>query len=297
MKPDFILGIDGGGSKTAGRIERLSTGECWEYRGGPSSLTNDFTQAQHEIRRVLITLLKNAHAAPRDTVVVIGVAGAGNESLRNQLRNLIAIQFYQLLITTDARTALYGSRLGKPVITLSLGTGSVAMRLDEQQSETLFGGWGFAIGDEGGGAAIGRTAIRATLWELDAYGEVRSETAKWICTKIGSTRSDILMWLKKANAFEFAECVPELMRLRESCVTAQKIWNEHAKSVESLLTLASAQSDLPVVLLGGLAAITLPMLCDELQQRVVLPDGDALDGALLLARRALSAENEQRSAG
>ncbi len=290
MKADFLIGIDGGGSKTAGRIERLSTGESWEYRGGPSSLTNNFDVAQHEIRRVLITLLKSAHASPSDAVAVIGVAGAGNDLLKTRLARFIGIQFSAIDITTDARTALYGSRKGRPVVTLSLGTGSVAMRLDEQLNETLVGGWGFNIGDEGGGAALGRSSIRATLFELDAYRECRSETAQWVCSRIGSTRSEILSWLKEASAFDFADLVPTLFELAQHCPLAQQLWRDHARDVEKLVSLARLNCDLPIVLLGGLAPATLPLLSEEFKRHVLLPEGDALDGALLLARRLQAAD-------
>ena len=44
-KIKYILGIDGGGTKTLARLINLETSEKWEAVVGQSSLSNDFKNA------------------------------------------------------------------------------------------------------------------------------------------------------------------------------------------------------------------------------------------------------------
>jgi len=53
-------------------------------------------------------------------------------------------------------------------ILLYAGTGSVAYAIDEKVQVHKIGGWGYLLGDEGGGYWIGREAIRNTLLSLES---------------------------------------------------------------------------------------------------------------------------------
>ena len=48
-KSEFILGVDGGGTKTIARLENLHTGQQWLATGGSASLTNDFDLALQDL--------------------------------------------------------------------------------------------------------------------------------------------------------------------------------------------------------------------------------------------------------
>jgi N-acetylglucosamine kinase-like BadF-type ATPase len=57
-------------------------------------------------------------------------------------------------------------------ILLYAGTGSIAMYIDDEAGPVRAGGWGYLLGDEGGGFWIGREAIRWVLAGLDTGEEV-----------------------------------------------------------------------------------------------------------------------------
>ena len=54
-KSEFILGVDGGGTKTIARLENLHTGEQWLATGGSASLTNDFDLALQHCNALVAT--------------------------------------------------------------------------------------------------------------------------------------------------------------------------------------------------------------------------------------------------
>ena len=59
-------------------------------------------------------------------------------------------------------------------ILLYAGTGSVAYAIDERDVVHQTGGWGYLIGDEGGGYWIGREAIRNVLFEIESKASIGS---------------------------------------------------------------------------------------------------------------------------
>ena len=99
MSVQFIIGIDGGGTKTNGRIKNIKTGQFFETQGGASSLTNDFTLATKNITTILNQLMFNAKCAPEQVSVVIGTAGGGVASQAAKLKKELDYPFANLEIS------------------------------------------------------------------------------------------------------------------------------------------------------------------------------------------------------
>lgn len=287
MTTQFIIGIDGGGTKTYGRIENLTTGERYEAKQGPSSLTNDFNSAVTTITDLLRQLMEKVACTPEQTSVVIGVAGGGVESQADKLTQILTQDFAALLVCNDAKTSLYGANNGQPVAVVALGTGSVGARLDADGREYYFGGWGFPIGDEGGGAKLGFHAIQAMLQEIDEYDRPSSLLSKQLFARLGSTRLNVENWLRNATPTEYGELCPNVFSVLDSCPLAQKLVAQHAQQCEELIRATRRDTSSPIILLGGLAKATMP----HIKEHCELAKGTALDGACLLAKQQISAQS------
>jgi glucosamine kinase len=279
----WYLTVDGGGSKTLARLTNSSTGQHWQHQAGPASLTNDFAQAIRNINLLSHTLCQQAGVNSQHVSAVLGLAGAGNPQQHRQASQQLTPHFHQLLLTTDARTSLYGANLGQPVLVVALGTGSVAMRLLADGSEQQVGGWGFNIGDEGGGAWLGKLAVRQLLWQIDSLAGVSSPLLQAIAQRLGSDAETLLPWLKKASPNDFAALVPLVFQHSAHCSVATALLQQHAEAVQQLIYCAREQFDLPVMLLGGLADATLPLLSPQCRTLLQPARGDALDGGYILA--------------
>jgi N-acetylmuramic acid 6-phosphate etherase len=283
MSCQYIIGVDGGGTKTCGRIQNLQTGEQFEVKGGPSSLTNDFESACETIISILLKLMSAFDCRAEHASVVIGVAGGGVEHQAQKLQHVIPVTFGSLIVCNDAKTSLYGANHAAPVAVVALGTGSVGARLDKDCNEYYYGGWGFPIGDHGGGAQLGFSAVQSLLDEFDTDGRPSTLLSQQVLSHIGDTQADVAHWLRNATPKMFAELCPLVFNLVASCTAAKLVIYKHTLACESLILTTRKDSLSPVVLLGGLAKPTLKYLSPSIAEFCILSSGTALDGACILA--------------
>ena len=297
------LVIDGGGTKTVATFFDEHGARCEEWRTGPCHLTNDLSGAIDTLVTLVNTALNdNPGIEPTKTIVLMGLAGACNPISQQAVHTAFQrCPFFHLELTSDGRTSLYGANAGQPVVAVALGTGSIAMRLDRRGQERMFGGWGFRIGDEGGGAAMGKAAVRLALWELDCQPAHYQALTAQICAQIGWHKEQVLLWLAQATAQQYASFVPMVLQLAaQHCPLAIKVLKKHAKDVASLIRQARGNSGLPVVLQGGLAEPTARYLPAALRKFLQPSLGDAITGGYLLAQHAVTqlnhANNPDRAA-
>ncbi|MDD4862818.1 MAG: BadF/BadG/BcrA/BcrD ATPase family protein [Alishewanella agri] len=278
----YLLAIDGGGTKTAAVLYHQPTGQRWQAVNGPAQLTNDLPQALLNVRALIQDLCQQAAIGPQHLTAVIGLAGAGNPVLHQAFSQQLALPFARWQLTTDARTSLYGANHGQPVAVVAIGTGSVGIRLQADGTEQQVGGWGFNIGDEGGGAWLGRELVRQLLWYLD-WQKPLTPLLVAVATQCGRDAAALLPWLKQATASDFAALAP-LVYQHAADPTALQLLQRQATAIDELAACCLAGQPLPLVLLGGLAEACRPYLAAELQQRIQPAAGDALSGGLVLAQ-------------
>nr|WP_010132709.1 BadF/BadG/BcrA/BcrD ATPase family protein [Microbulbifer agarilyticus] len=281
----YFIGIDGGGTKTLARLEDAN-GALATAKSGASSLTQDLDGAINNITNISRQVLTGTPITPDQVHVVCGVAGAGNPNSAAKLQQaLLAQGFRSAQVTSDARTSLVGAGAGTPIVMVAIGTGSVAMQLGRDGKTRQFGGWGLAVGDEGSGAAIGKSVVRALLWELDIYGRAKSPVCEEIMSVVGEERAQILPWLQSAGSREYAALAPTVFKHLPHCALAGEIVRKTAAEVDRLIEAASDGDTLPLALLGGLADKLGPYLHSAHQARQIPALGTALDGACILARQ------------
>lgn len=292
MEQKYIIGIDGGGTKTIGRIEKLSTNESHTIQSGASSLSNDFANAQIVLKELIEKLLLKFKASALDVHVLIGVAGGGVASQAEQLIDELPFAFSSLKVVNDAKTSLYGANNGSPVAVIALGTGSVGARLDENGKEFYVGGWGFPIGDEASGAKLGFNAVQSLLSEINWHQEARSKMAKAVAAKLGEDKQQIANWLAKAQAKDYGSLSRDVFAAKDECSVAKSLIEQHVSDTEQLIQQTRLDSGVDVVLMGGLAEVTLPLLSDDIKSYCKLTGGSSLDGACLLAQKQLGGDSQ-----
>ena len=169
----YVLGVDGGGTKTecvlmdpAGKtIARCFSGPSNPYRVGVESAT-------WEIEKAADLCLQEARVT-RNGVVAIGagLAGTGNPELKERMRVSLERAFpgAAVSILTDLETALAAAGEG-PVIVLVAGTGSAAIGRNAQGEVWRTGGLGPRLGDDGSAFDIGSRAVAKGLKILEQLG-------------------------------------------------------------------------------------------------------------------------------
>jgi N-acetylglucosamine kinase-like BadF-type ATPase len=74
------------------------------------------------------------------------------------------------LVVNDALVALVAGAGEEPGVVIVAGTGSIAYGRDARGRAARSGGWGYLLGDEGGGFWIGRSALSAVVRQYDGRG-------------------------------------------------------------------------------------------------------------------------------
>lgn len=167
----FIVGMDGGGTKTAVIVThddqeepvRSFTAGPINYNGGDAgAIAAAFGEIFKQIRSCCTSLTEVNH-------VCIGAAGVSNPAVARFLEQQVRDNGYSgpLTITGDQETALYGAQNAMQGIILIAGTGSICFGVNEKGERHRTGGFGHLIDDEGSGYYIGRELLSVLVQAED----------------------------------------------------------------------------------------------------------------------------------
>ncbi|HPE68562.1 MAG TPA: BadF/BadG/BcrA/BcrD ATPase family protein [Thermotogota bacterium] len=113
---------------------------------------------------------------PQALGISIGMAGTGGTTQRTGLQKLVRGLFgstVPLEIRTDAHAALFANFQHQPGILLICGTGSIVLGQDAHGEQLRSGGWGYLLGDEGGGFWLVKQVFLEYLAYCDGLSEHR----------------------------------------------------------------------------------------------------------------------------
>lgn len=166
----YILGIDGGGTKTE-VVVATETGEIISraYSGPSNWTTTPRKVAKENIIEGIETALRQV---PGIKIDLISAGVAGISKIEWELREfLLSLNISkEVIVTTDAHIALVGALLDTEGVIVIAGTGSIGYgRRNNLEKRT--GGWGYLLGDEGSAFDVGRRGIIAGLKAYDGRGE------------------------------------------------------------------------------------------------------------------------------
>ncbi|MFN8654598.1 MAG: BadF/BadG/BcrA/BcrD ATPase family protein [Gemmatimonadales bacterium] len=205
----WLIGVDAGGTKTSaivakdGDIVARATGPGAKMRSG-RGITCATTIAE-VIRKALAQA-----GATRGDLLIAGVAGAGREPERDELRAAFRSEAVaeQVTVTTDTEMALAAAFGDKPGIVITAGTGSMGIARDPYGRMHRAGGYGWQMGDEGSGYAVGRAALGA----VGRAADDRSPRTDLTGLLLKQTRSEnfdaLIRWAAAAGPAEVASLAP-----------------------------------------------------------------------------------------
>ena len=183
-----VLGIDAGGTKTVCQLADERGKVIAEARGSGANLR---AVGQFEVERVFRRLIDDvlAHREAHVQAVCVGIAGADRDDDADVVRELIRHLGHDVptVVVNDALVALVaGVGERAPGVVIVAGTGSIAYGRDAAGRAARAGGWGYLLGDEGGGFWIGRAALSAVVRQFDQRGPATLLT-ELVLTQMGLT--------------------------------------------------------------------------------------------------------------
>ena len=172
---NYVIGIDGGGTKTIAVLADFH-GHLIARRIGLASNFQVLSRVQ--FRSVIMSLideLLERSGVQRNQVseTFLGIAGIGRDRDKAAARSIIEDSDIGMKVDVDhdAVGALAGAFTGKIGIILIAGTGSICFGRTPEGKLIRSGGWGYLLGDEGSGYYIAQQGIIAALKHRDGRGE------------------------------------------------------------------------------------------------------------------------------
>lgn len=283
-----IVAIDGGGTGCRVRLADDAGRMLATAQGGPANVCTDFEAARRNILAAVTQAYEDAGLEVEDRrrdVAWAGLAGAGVGDLAQAME--AALGFGRVRVTTDTETTVEGALGAADGTVALLGTGSFFVRRENGRDRRI-GGWGYQLGDEAGGAWLGRELLRATLHAYDGL-RPHSPLSRKILAEYGESPDQIALFGQKAGPGEIAMLAPRVADAQgRGDALAQEIMDRAVEMICTRLDVLGAEASGALCLLGGLAAVYAPLLPDRYRRLFTAPRGNALDGGLALARRNLA---------
>ena len=289
----LTLGVDGGATRCRARLRDADGKTLAEASGAAANIHVDFAAAIAVLRAVVGEAIAKAGLADGDRArIAIGFGLAGIEDPSDAARVVEAFPGYRLVrAANDAVTACIGAHAGADGGLVIAGTGSAAIAR-VRGKETIIGGRGFTIGDDGAGAHIGLDAVRAAMRAFDRLGPASALTSDIIAHFNGDSVA-MMRWARHATPGDFGAFAPGVFsRAAEGDRIALEIAARAARAIGALTRGAVSLGAERVALVGGAGEAMLPYLEPEIAALLSPPLHDASDGAILMAGGVIAAQRE-----
>jgi len=283
----LLIGVDGGGTRCRVRLATASGARLGEATGGPANIRFGLEQSFAAVLEATNQCLAQAGLGPGDCsriVACLALAGA-SEPTDLSAAQAQAHPFGRAMVTTDAHAACVGAHGGRDGGVIVIGTGSVGWA-ELKGRHYRIGGWGLPVSDEGSGAWLGCEALRRALWAHDG----RIAWTGLVTALFQQFQSDphaIVRFAARARPRDFAALAPLVVEhaARNDVVGVElmRLAGAHIDALRGRLVTLGVDR---LALVGGLAPHIEPWLASATRRRLVPAAGDALEGALQLARAA-----------
>lgn len=164
---EYIVAIDGGGTKTAGSLYTLAGQLIKTAETGFSNFAINEKAAISHVHLLIDDLLKNVQY--NKVFIQMGIAGTSKLSNKDAFLKEIEHKYNATAdLVTDAVICVYAIEKAEeePLIMAIGGTGSVVLTYKD---DTIYkmGGWGHLLGDEGSAYHVVMTAIKHIISEYE----------------------------------------------------------------------------------------------------------------------------------
>jgi N-acetylglucosamine kinase-like BadF-type ATPase len=241
----LFLGVDGGQSSTTALIGDETGRLVGAGRAGPCNHVEEPGGREKFLAAIggcVSDALREA-AAPgaRFHAACFGFSGgpADKDALAREI-----VPAEKHVITHDAEIALAGATSGEPGVIAIAGTGSIVFGRNGEGRTARAGGWGYLLGDEGGGFDLVRQALRASLRHEEGWGP-KTALREALLEVTGARDANDLMHrfytaeYPRARVASFAKLVDDAARAGDA--VARDILSGAAQSLATLVAAVRRQ--------------------------------------------------------
>ncbi|WP_060990291.1 N-acetylglucosamine kinase [Photobacterium leiognathi] len=281
----FLVGVDGGGTSCRARICDINGNTLGEAKTGSANILLGSSVAMASINDAIATAAEQAGLnSSHFRHMSVGLALAGAEQQDAWYAFMQQPHPYgAITLNTDAYGACLGAWGGKDGAILIAGTGSCGILLKDGQQHVV-GGREFPISDQGGGAVMGLRLIQQVLLSVDGIVE-QTPLARSVLEYFNHDVDSIVSWSKTARPCDYGQFSPSIFaHAAQGDKLAVEMLLQTAADIEMWMNALIQRGADKICLMGSIAERIHAWLIPPLQQRIATPQGDAMDGAIAMAR-------------
>lgn len=214
----YIIGIDGGGTKTEAIAYTLEGQQLCRALTGFGNVLMDKKEA---IKNIITAIdecnLKIANSLENNNCLAIylGIAGGESEEVNSFVTRALSDKYgVKVKLVNDAVIALAALLKGEDGILTISGTGSISYGISQGKIKTA-GGWGHLLGDEGSGYFIAIEALKLMALDEDMDKKVSNLSKELLRAMRVDNRKDIINFVYNQTKREIAALVPVVVSLAQ----------------------------------------------------------------------------------
>ncbi len=267
---NYILGVDGGGSKTTVQIADTSGKVISQAVSGSSSYKSvGINRAIGNLNTAVFDAVKKLKVT-RDIYFISSCFGFAGNDAGEDSKTYRKIVFNDKLnsylnpkgtiICNDTRIGLESGSESKNKIIIIAGAGSNCFGINEDGKQAGASGWDFILADEGSGYSVGLKALKAIVKAYDGRGE-KTLLSKTILEELNLNEiPDLIKWaygglFPKDKISALAETVSNTAKMGDK-MSIDILAEEAEEAVISVTTVANKlgfkDKAFDLVLVGGL---------------------------------------------
>jgi glucosamine kinase len=289
----LTIGIDGGATRCRARLRDADGKLLAEAAGAAANIHVDFAAALAALHAVVDDVLDKAGLKGADRRrIAIGLGLAGFKEASDAERVAAAFPGFRLVrAANDAATACIGAHAGADGGLIIAGTGSAAIAR-VRGKETIIGGRGFALGDDGSASHIGLDALRAAMRAHDGLGPATALTGD-IIGHFADDPVAMMKWARDAKPGDFGALAPRVFaRAAERDPIALGIAQAAARAIGALVRGVIALGAERVAMVGGVGEALRPYFEPDIAAGLKPPLYDPTDGAILFVGGVVAPQRE-----
>ncbi|OQX39085.1 MAG: N-acetylglucosamine kinase [Oceanospirillales bacterium LUC14_002_19_P2] len=285
MTEKLFLGIDGGGTSCRARLCNADGQVLGEGLTGIANPRFGLDQACNNILSATQQALHQAGLQENDMQRIVagfGLAGINHANERNAVMQW-GFPFASVVMRSDAYTACLGAFDGENGSILIMGTGSCGFWIHDNASGSI-GGWGFPVSDHASGARLGLDALS---YALQAHEGIVPTTplCSALMARFDHSPEAIIAWQTHALPRDYGAFAPLVFEYTDQKDTlAVQLLQKAADDAAAMIRVLLDKGVKHCALVGGISGFIRPWLPEALAPYLVAPKGDALSGALIMAR-------------
>lgn len=311
---EYVIGIDGGGTRTRGVIANLEGEIIAHTQVGSTNYHSVGLENVEKSIRQIIDQLAGDERQSQLRYICLGLSGVGRpidfERIGSVLERLgIKDKTY---LTNDAVIALIGGSLAESGILIIAGTGSIVYGMDSKGNIARAGGYGQFLADEGSGYRIGLKGLIAIMKAFDGRTPPVSFSEPVLEKLQLKSPMELVTWIGGLSNVkeEVGKIAPFVLQAAENGdETALQIVNEEiaelvlaVKAVVKRLDFNESNELIDVVLTGGVLENNIfyfNKLSEAIKEALpqcnpIRPKAPAVIGAVVAAMKKINIKPDEK---